>query len=422
MGKRQHPAVLQTAVSRLVLKFPFYAAIALMSPLEEDDSIPTAGTDGYKIMYNRDFIESLKPHEVMFVLAHEVEHIVRLHAFRKGTRDHMKWNIAADHVINTDLLAMGLKGPEDEHGRFMGMADQQYANTAEELVYRKMSENEDKNKQQGQPQSGGDGSNQPQQGQPQSGDGGSGNSPSQDVFAGDLKQPKGKDGKPMSKAAQGQREREVRGRVLQAAAQVKATKGIGSLPDHLRGMLVELLEPQVDWKDVLRDFVTARCADDYSWSRLNRRVRHRGLRMPTLYSEQVGGIGVIIDTSGSCYAEIPKFLSEVSAIASDAKPVRIFLMFVDTRVQEVVDTTWDNFEADMGDLLSKPPHGGGTDLRAGFQHIEEHAPDLECVVCLTDMWSPWPDDFILGDQTLFVDTDDKGDEPFGRRVVLKGDY
>ena len=127
----------------------------------------------------------------------------------------------------------------------------------------------------------------------------------------------------------------------------------------------------------------------------------------------------MIDTSGSCHRAIPAFLGELLAVANDAKPEMIHVIFVDTQVQHHVEASADNFEADMGEFMTRPPFGGGTDLRAGFSWIEASAPDVEAVICLTDMMTPWPDGFALSDHTLFVDTDDSNDAPpFGRKVAF----
>lgn len=415
--KATHCDNVRRAISRLILHHPFYAAMTLMTPVIPTKDVPTAATDGHKIYYNPEFMDSLTPEGVMFVMSHEVEHIVRLHCLRVGTRDARKWNIAADHGINLDLMAAGLKGPEDENGKFMGLADSQYEGMAAEKVYNLLPEQE---------QQGGGGSGQGGDGDQESSGGGDGDGDQDqsddggtpNIFDGDVLHPKGEDGNPADAAEQASMDREVRGRVMQAASQVKAASGIGSIPQHLRGLIAELGESRVDWKHELREFVTARCATDYDWSRLNRRVRHRGLRMPSLHSEQVGGIAVILDTSGSCHGYIPDFLGELLAVASDAKPEKIHVLFVDTRVQNYVEASPDNFEADMGEFMTHPPHGGGTDLRVGFEWIEANAGDVEAVLCLTDMMTPWPDSFELADRTLFVDTFGNSDAPFGRKVVL----
>ena len=401
-----HVDTVKKAIGKMILHHPFYAAITLMSPVVPTDDVPTAGTDGDKIYYNPDFMSSLKPDEVVFVMAHEVEHIVRLHCHRVGGRDETKWNHAADHGINLDLLEQGLAGPKTPDGKFMGLADDQYKDMSAERVYNLLPDPpEQQGGGQGQPDGDGDGDGEP---------GSGGGTPN--IFEGDVMPAKGKDGTQPSAAEQAAHEREIRGRIIQAAAQVKAAKGRGAIPAHLRHMIDELIEAAIDWRHELREFMTARSFRDYDWSRINRRMLHRGMRLPSLHSTHVGPMAVMIDTSGSCWSEIPAFLSEVQGIAADARPEALHVIFVDTRVQTVIETTPDDFEADMGEYLKNPPHGGGTDLRAGFSWIEDNLHDVECVVCLTDMETPWPDDFMYSERTLFVDTDNRYDAPFGRRV------
>ena len=418
--------IVSKAVSKLLIRHPFYGKVIMSSPLEQRDDIPTMATDGSSIFWSEKFVTNelqSKPEWVMFVLAHEVEHIVRMHCLRRGSRDPMLWNMAADHLINLDLMRAGLKGPVDDQGRFMGLADHKYADTnkwSSELVYRDLEQNNDDDDGGG-GQGEGDDSDQSGEGNGQGKGPGGGQSKTpagaDNVFDGDVLEPRKPDGSKLSEQERADLDREVRGRVLSAAAQAKAQHGIGSIPAHLRGILVELTQSKVDWRVELREFLTARCNDDYSWARLNRRVQHRGLKLPSLDSEAVGGIAVMLDTSGSCWSAIPAFMSEVAAIAADVMPAQIRVIFVDTRVQADVLTDAENFESDMGELLRSPPRGGGTDLRPAFAAIEADPEDYDAVICLTDLWTPWPAAFEMGDSTLFVDTDCGSEQPpFGRKV------
>ena len=63
----------------------------------------------------------------------------------------------------------------------------------------------------------------------------------------------------------------------------------------------ELLKPQINWRDVLSDFVRSLCRgkDKSSWRRPNRRFLAQDIVMPSLVSERVGKIAVGIDTSVS---------------------------------------------------------------------------------------------------------------------------
>ena len=63
----------------------------------------------------------------------------------------------------------------------------------------------------------------------------------------------------------------------------------------------DLLKTQVDWREVLREFVTTTCVgNDYStWSRPNRRLLGQDIYLPSGISEKVEDLVVAVDTSYS---------------------------------------------------------------------------------------------------------------------------
>jgi predicted metal-dependent peptidase len=56
------------------------------------------------VYYNPSFINTLSIKQRRFALMHEIMHIVYLTHERKGSRDHAKWNVATDIVINDVLV------------------------------------------------------------------------------------------------------------------------------------------------------------------------------------------------------------------------------------------------------------------------------------------------------------------------------
>lgn len=97
------PTWVKNAVDEAVSVWPETASVALRLPVIEDNSIPTAATDGGAIYYNAEFMKGLSEPDRAFVMAHEVMHVVLLHFERRKFRDIQRWNIAADHVINPML-------------------------------------------------------------------------------------------------------------------------------------------------------------------------------------------------------------------------------------------------------------------------------------------------------------------------------
>jgi predicted metal-dependent peptidase len=165
------------------------------------------------------------------------------------------------------------------------------------------------------------------------------------------------------------------------AHQKIAGTGAGGLDRELEG----LLEPKVDWREVLREFVKATCnaKDTSSWRRVNRRFLSTGTYMPSMIGEKVGHIVIGIDTSGSIGgSELAEFLSEVKAIAEDVNPEVVDLLYWDCDVagHEVYEG------AAVSNIVSstKPRGGGGTSPSCVSTYLKEKGIKPECIIMLTD--------------------------------------
>ncbi len=87
------------AKTALILEHPFFGNLAMNMPFELSEDIPTAATNGERVLFNPSFCESKSDEELLFLVAHEVCHPMFEHIFRKGDRDHKRWNYAGDAVI-----------------------------------------------------------------------------------------------------------------------------------------------------------------------------------------------------------------------------------------------------------------------------------------------------------------------------------
>ena len=88
----------------------------------------------------------------------------------------------------------------------------------------------------------------------------------------------------------------------------------GRLGIDIPRSITEILEPKINWRDALRDFVTSSCKgkDEFTWRKFNRRLLPNDIYMPTVESETIGEVVVAIDTSGSIGQEqINEFASEL---------------------------------------------------------------------------------------------------------------
>ena len=83
---------------------PFYCAIYESMERVESESVPTMGVTCKRMIYNKNFVDSLEFEELMFVDLHEICHVALMHVSRRKNRDPELWNIACDLYANR-LLA-----------------------------------------------------------------------------------------------------------------------------------------------------------------------------------------------------------------------------------------------------------------------------------------------------------------------------
>ena len=126
----------------------------------------------------------------------------------------------------------------------------------------------------------------------------------------------------------------------------------------------------LDWRTLLRRYMTDAASRDYNWRAPNRRFIDSGLYLPSIRSEDIDTITVIIDTSGSVPARtLGEFWAE-----------RVFVLQVDAALRDAAESTAD----DLPDKIALKGRGG-TDFRPGFEWLDEQG--IRPTVCLyfTDM-------------------------------------
>lgn len=371
---------LKKARAKMLIKHPFFATLMMSMPMVETTDIPTAATDMKSLYINPRFIESVDDDVLMFVIAHEIMHTALEHGLRCQQRNHLRWNVAADYAINLVLKDSNFKVWEQ------ALLDDKYRDMSADHIYNLLTKEEDE-----QPKSGKPGKGQLQQGQGQPGGAGGQQpppppDPSQtgapgnqhhSPMLGDLKQPDVA-GDPV---AEDRLRKDIQQRVAQAA---NVARMVGNLPGAIERFVSQVLEPKVPWYDTLRHFMTEFAPNDEDWCMPNRRFRT--LHLPSDHNDdRMGEFIAIGDTSGSIgNDELSQYVAEFTAIAEEAKPERIRLVWADTQVAgEQVFEEGDPIEA-------KPKGGGGTDMRVPLKRVEEYEPKV--VVLFTDGFTPWPDE------------------------------
>ncbi|MFB6349664.1 VWA-like domain-containing protein [Moraxella sp. ZJ142] len=277
----------------------FLAYAILQVPCSFSDNVPTAATDGLKILINPEFFGSLSLEQQQFLLAHEVMHIILSHMTRLGNRDKHKFNIAADYVINTNLVEQGFEMIAG------GMYDEKYINWSAEQVYDDLPDDDSSSK-----------SNSNNHGQTTDGIG------NQDIIYSDDKEIE----------TIRQQTTQI---AVQAAIQASMQHASSSIPDSVQRLLEELTAPKVNWRTVLRKYFFEMAKADYSWQRPNRRLLTHGIYLPALQGTQLSKISFAIDTSGSVSSsQFNEFISEVVAVFKLLKPQQLDIIQFDDSLQD----------------------------------------------------------------------------------------
>jgi predicted metal-dependent peptidase len=380
-------------------KFALLSGVLMVGSTRVDDNIPTACTNGRDERYGRKFIQMLKEPELNFVVAHEAGHKMYRHLTtwkRLHEEDARLANNAMDYVINLMLkdldptnrtIAMPIYRDGPMKGKQMGLCDERFRGMNTKQVFDILKQEKQEN--------GGDGE----------GEG---------IDLHDWAEAQG-----MSPEEVKELERDVDQAIRQGlmAHEKVAGKGTGLSNRELEG----LLEPKVDWREVLREFVKATCSakDTSSWRRVNRRFLSTGVYMPSMIGEKVGHLVVGVDTSGSVGGkELAEFLSEVKGIAEEVRPEKVDLLYWDGRVAGHEEYS----EHDVGNIVTstQPKGGGGTSPSCVSEYLNDNKIKPECVIMLTDGYvgSDWGNDWPA--QVLWVIVGGNTDvAPNGKTIHIK---
>jgi predicted metal-dependent peptidase len=348
-------------------KFALLSGVLMVGKTSVVDNIPTACTNGRDERYGRKFVKSLRDQELNFLVAHENGHKMYRHltTWKKlHDEDHRLANQACDYVINLMLkdldptesvIAMPrFPAGHPMAGKVMGLVDERFRGMNSKQVFDILKQEKE--------------------------EGGSGDG---DGDGEGLDDHDWADAKNMTEEEKKELEREIDQAIRQGmmARQKLAGSGEGGLDREL----AELLEPKINWREVLRDFVKSTCnaKDASSWRKVNRRFLSTGVYMPTLIGEKVGHLVIAVDTSGSVGDdELAEFLSEVKGIAEEVNPACVDLLYWGSSV--VQHETYGDGQASDIIASTRPVGGGGTSPSCISEYLKEKNIKPECVIILTD--------------------------------------
>lgn len=371
----------------LLIKAPFFGNLATrLEIVNADEWCGTAATDGRKFYYNSEFIKTLPPKQLEFLIGHEVLHCVYDHMGRRGDRDPRLWNIADDYCVNQDLCdqRIGEKIP-------IGLFDEKYRGMSAEEVYDDLYKNAEKInvddliKQLVDEHL--DGVEDEDEGQ--SGDG------KDEDDKGD-----GKNKGPAKPKLSEEEKKEIRDEMKNAVLTAAQSAGSENLPSGVRKMIKDLTTPQLNWNELLQQQLLSTIKADYTFARPSRRGWHMDAILPGNDLEQKIDIALCIDTSGSMSDDtLHNIKSEVAGIMEAFGSFNLHIWCFDTEVHNPQVFTEDNID----ELLDyECIGGGGTDFDANWKYMKNEGIEPKKFVMFTDgyPWDSWGDENYC--DTLFV--------------------
>lgn len=376
---------------------PFFAYILMnmqIDKTEHTDKIPTMAVNQYgDLWWNKEFVDKLDNDELKFCLAHEVGHISTLTFQRQGKRDLTLWNIATDLCINYMLLDEAFRPPKgillpDHRGIYTFQSGKDGKNIQIDLndknaeqVYDELVNNAKAIK------------------KAVKADGKGGYDGQLDShLEGDSDDKGDSQGKGKTEADQKANENNWKRKAIEGATQAKMR---GTISASMERMLGNMLEPVVDWRSKLFQFITNDLPVDYTMRSPSRRFISTGVYTPQVIKENLELI-VGVDISGSISEdEYTEFMSEVIGIANSYRQVKMRVIAWACHVDERDDIEVTN---DTQDRLMKMTFygGGGTELSCLTRYIEEKDYQTKLLVILTDGYIEHQPKLPDGVSTIFV--------------------
>lgn len=365
---------LVTARVGLLLRHPFFGNLATrLTLIDASDWCQTMATDGRNFYYNNDFVNKLKPKEAEFGFAHEVLHNVFDHCGRRGERDPLLSNIAADYAANQILV-------DEKIGTVPNWIkiyqDNKYRSKSYEEIYEELYEKAEKI----------DISSLGELlDEHLDGEGDNENSDSN------------QNGRPKLTAEE---KKKIRDEIKEAIVAAAQSAGAGRIPAGIARIISDLTEPKMDWRQMLRMNIQSVLKSNFSFSRPNRKSQHCGAVLPGMMNEETIDICIGLDLSGSITNQMSmEMIVEVKNIMDEYKDFKLQLWCFDTEVYNHKLFTGDNAD----ELLEYEfKGGGGTDFDANWSFMKEEGIEPKRFIMFTDGYpcGSWGDENYC--ETLFI--------------------
>ena len=377
-------------------EFCMFSGVLSIGDITFTKDIPTACTNGRDVMYNPDFIDTMNDKELTFVILHEAIHkaFQHMHMWIRLFKENARLaNIAADYVVNSSILEA------DPHNKRCEMPkdalyDPKYNGMTTKQIFELLKKNPP----------------------PKRGQGGSGKSPQCQGSKGSQETLDSHDWEGAEKMSAEEKKRTQK-QIDQALRQGEVIRG--KMSGNVNRGVQELLEPQVNWRELLREFVVtvSRSKDETSFRRPHRRFIGQDIYMPSMIGNTINKVVIAGDLSGSISSKTErKFLTEAIQVCKDVNPKSIDLIWWDSRVQghEVY------MEGEYDTILqrTKPSGGGGTTVGCVNKFIDSEHLEPDVIIILTDGYVEYDWGGGWKYPTLWAITEKRITSPHGKSIYI----
>lgn len=359
--------ILSVARFKLQLKMPYLAdGIFNLIPVVVP-GFETMGVDEYWRLYHDPKVlkEKWTVDQVVTVLYHELNHLLRIHAVRGKhlpKENHMVWNVAGDAEINDDIendSMFDLPGDCVTPSKY-GFPNQLTAEEYYKLLF--------------------DSGQVKQISIASCGSAAHGQTEPHEMDA--------PDGTGTTPGVTAQDAEVISDKIAEKVSE-EASKTRGTVPAGLARWADAHRSKKVDWRKLLAAYVKRAYSqkagkNDYTYQRLSRRHQGEQVIMPSTF-EPTPSVSVVIDTSGSMgQKEVSLALSEVKKILQQmGSREGVNVLCVDAEVTSARRVYTEK--------QIKVKGGGGTDMTVGITEAMKMKPRPDVVVVITDGYTPWPE-------------------------------
>jgi predicted metal-dependent peptidase len=376
------------AKARLLLSSPYFGTLASRLELDTSDEIPGVLSNGLKLEYNPDYVETLDENECEFLLANGAMHAALVHERRQNGRMSWLWQLATDHAINALLVQNGFALPPQVNydPRFEGMyAEAIYAQLKDEIKNEEYSDDESN-------ETGFNENNQRKRDE--------------------LKNAEG-DHDPDKKRPQMEVENTVDESLFEhfEKAVREMMERQGDTPLGLERFFIPHDAPRIDWRSQLSHALNRHLRSDYRLLPPSKKLLYNHIYLPSSTSETLDLV-VAVDSSGSVdEALLGRFIAEIESLLETFTDYRVELLVCDAKIQS-------HHQFYPGEpVVFELRGGGGTDFRPVFEWVDRHTPMAPLLLYFTDCDGRFPETAPFID-TVWITSDEQRSAPFGEMITM----